>query len=267
MSGDALDSLMQGLKAGQHERRGARGPTGGPKGVGVAGLNAIPAATPMGNANRCGGVIGGVGVVGMGAASRAHGSLAGGGAYKPRCGYGAGAGYGAAGGGFGAGAYGGAGAGFGAGAGAPKAYAAMPSLASALTTSSLAAPPAASALTQSVRGTPALAVAARAPDAAEPSLAHGYADDQNARFRKYMEDEHVTVSNFADRRGSLYCGLYDGHGGRHAVEFVKEQLHQVVERELLSGPPAEAPLDAIKRAFLKVDRMVRTLHALLSSRP
>jgi len=91
-------------------------------------------------------------------------------------------------------------------------------------------------------------------------LVHGYADDQNTRFRKYMEDEHMVVPNFASR--GLFCGLYDGHGGRLAVEFVKEQLHQIAERELLSGAPGEAPLEAMKRAFLKVDRMLLPIGAV-----
>ena len=41
-----------------------------------------------------------------------------------------------------------------------------------------------------------------------------FADEQNVRFRKHMEDEHTAVPNPADRRGSLYRGLYDGHGDR-----------------------------------------------------
>ena len=103
------------------------------------------------------------------------------------------------------------------------------------------------------------AVAAAAP----PPLTHGFADEQNVRFRKHMEDEHTAVPNFADRRGSLYCGLYDGHGGRHAVEFVKNHLHATIERELRSGSPGEAPLEAIRRGFRNIDRMllqIGTMH-------
>lgn len=77
-----------------------------------------------------------------------------------------------------------------------------------------------------------------------------------------MEDEHTAVHNFADRRGSLYAGLYDGHGGRAAVEFVKSHLHATIERELRSGSPGEAPLEAIKRGFLKIDRMLLQMGTL-----
>jgi serine/threonine protein phosphatase PrpC len=136
------------------------------------------------------------------------------------------------------------------------------------------------------------------------SLTTGYAADQNARFRKHMEDEHTTVSDFADRRGSLFAGLYDGHGGRTAVEFVQQHLHSMVEREIrgsASGevraaqvpfppsppsarlgssmshartarhkddhrfsvcPVAQSPLDAITRAFAKIDRMLLQMGTL-----
>ena len=111
-------------------------------------------------------------------------------------------------------------------------------------------------------GTSALPPPSAAPAMAILPLSHGFADEQNARFRKHMEDEHTAVANFADRLGSLYCGLYDGHGGRTAVEFVKSHLHATIERELRSGSPGEAPLDAIKRGFLKLDRMLLQIGAL-----
>ena len=103
---------------------------------------------------------------------------------------------------------------------------------------------------------------AAAASVAGGPLAYGFAADQNARFRKYMEDEHTAVVDFAQRRGALYCGLYDGHGGRTAVEFVQSHLHASVERELLAASPTDAPLDALKRAFVKLDRMLLQVGAL-----
>jgi len=121
-----------------------------------------------------------------------------------------------------------------------------------------------------VRGNSATRRHGAAPSAAPPvvaagrptqqqggfDLTTGYAADQNAAFRKYMEDEHVTVPDFADKRGSLYCGVYDGHGGRLAVEFVQKNLHAAVEREMRSAPAGEPPHEAIKRGFLKTDRLL-----------
>jgi len=88
-------------------------------------------------------------------------------------------------------------------------------------------------------------------------LVHGFAADQNVRYRDYMEDDHTVVTNIATVPNSLFAGLYDGHGGRKVVDFVKAQLHIVIERELRAGvSPLDAPLDALHRAFVKVDRML-----------
>ena len=88
------------------------------------------------------------------------------------------------------------------------------------------------------------------------TLVHGYACDPNSSWREYMEDDYAVVEDFADRRGSLYCGLYDGHGGRLAVDFVAKNLHGSIERELRSGPAGDAPLEAMRRGFLKCDRQL-----------
>ena len=90
-------------------------------------------------------------------------------------------------------------------------------------------------------------------------LTYGYAAEQNARFRNYMEDDHTVLTDVADRHGSLLVGLYDGHGGRAAVDFVTERLHRAVEAELRLAPPAEPPTECLKRAFIKIDRMLLQL--------
>jgi len=49
--------------------------------------------------------------------------------------------------------------------------------------------------------------------------------DRNARFRRTMEDAHIVVDGFdgVDKHG--YFAIYDGHGGRGAVDFVAKALH------------------------------------------
>lgn len=59
----------------------------------------------------------------------------------------------------------------------------------------------------------ALASPAMAPSdkiAAAGPPEHGFAGDQNARHRKYMEDDHVAVGGFAGHSPDLFCALYDG---------------------------------------------------------
>lgn len=116
---------------------------------------------------------------------------------------------------------------------------------------------------------PVTAASVSAPDpqfpAASPSFTPsiGFNADQNSRWRQYMEDEHKTMLSLERLgRGSIYCGLYDGHGGRSAVEFVAEHLHTAVNTELRGPPSAHAAAlsadvhAACKQAFARVDRML-----------
>jgi len=63
----------------------------------------------------------------------------------------------------------------------------------------------------------------------------GFAADQNARFRNYMEDEHCVAKLDELREGAMWFGLFDGHGGRTACELAKAQLHKTFVSEALSG--------------------------------
>lgn len=50
---------------------------------------------------------------------------------------------------------------------------------------------------------------------------------RNARYRRTMEDAHVIVDQFGGDPDQAYFAVYDGHGGRGAVDFTAEVLHQV----------------------------------------
>ena len=83
------------------------------------------------------------------------------------------------------------------------------------------------------------AQAAAAPSHAPPVAAsqvgipaHGYAAEQNARFREYMEDDRAVVEGFGGRADRLFAAVYDGHGGRLAVDFITARLHEVLAAEL-----------------------------------
>jgi len=51
----------------------------------------------------------------------------------------------------------------------------------------------------------------------------GMFDDIGARST--MEDDHILVDQFGPNGDMAFFGLYDGHGGREAVEFVVRSLH------------------------------------------
>jgi hypothetical protein len=77
----------------------------------------------------------------------------------------------------------------------------------------------------------------------------GVASDRNARFRRTMEDAHVAVDELVGCRTAFF-GIYDGHGGRGAVNFVQEHLHVNFREQIELG--VEVP-EAFKQSFLKTD--------------
>jgi len=54
----------------------------------------------------------------------------------------------------------------------------------------------------------------------------GISQDRNARFRRTMEDAHIILDGFNSEPTTGYFGIYDGHGGRGAVDFVAKTLHE-----------------------------------------
>jgi len=86
------------------------------------------------------------------------------------------------------------------------------------------------------------------------SLAH----DANAQFRPYMEDGHkvvdpITLHSSGNDEHWGFFAVYDGHGGRHEVDFCESFLHQVLatESQNLAGN-FDVPV-AMRRCFEKID--------------
>jgi len=83
----------------------------------------------------------------------------------------------------------------------------------------------------------------------------GFSFDQNALFRKTMEDEHVVVNEFAGNKDQAFFGVYDGHGGRKAVDLVKDHLHKNFEKGI-KGITNFQFEEALKNAFLETDQNI-----------
>jgi len=83
----------------------------------------------------------------------------------------------------------------------------------------------------------------------------GISHDRNARFRRSMEDEHVIVDNFGGNENNGYFAIYDGHGGRGAVDFTAKTLHKNFAEELEKNPSI-SPLDALRQAYLSTDKQM-----------
>ncbi|KAL2903455.1 putative protein phosphatase 2C 14 [Bienertia sinuspersici] len=72
--------------------------------------------------------------------------------------------------------------------------------------------------------------------------------------KKFMEDSHKIVSCINGDLKKGFFGVYDGHGGRKAAEFVAESLHKNVIEMLDNCVGNLAMEEAVKAAYLKTDR-------------
>eukprot|EP01119_Soliformovum_irregulare_P017608 TRINITY_DN5258_c0_g1_i1.p1 TRINITY_DN5258_c0_g1~~TRINITY_DN5258_c0_g1_i1.p1 ORF type:complete len:311 (-),score=83.17 TRINITY_DN5258_c0_g1_i1:47-979(-) len=81
----------------------------------------------------------------------------------------------------------------------------------------------------------------------------GVSTEKNPKFRKTMEDAHVIADGFGGDKTSAYFAVYDGHGGRGAVDFTEKELHQILLKTLKEKGDAR---EALKEAYLEVDRQM-----------
>jgi serine/threonine protein phosphatase PrpC len=66
--------------------------------------------------------------------------------------------------------------------------------------------------------------------------------EQGARLE--MEDTHYLDTDFG-RKGWLFGGVYDGHGGNFAALFTAEQMHRVFLNKILTSiPPQQAFIES-----------------------
>jgi protein phosphatase PTC1 len=81
----------------------------------------------------------------------------------------------------------------------------------------------------------------------------GISHDRNARFRRSMEDEHVIVDTFGGDPDQGYFAIYDGHGGRGAVDFTAKTLHKNLLEQLQKDTD---PLEALRQSYLLTDKQM-----------
>ncbi|GAB4829255.1 hypothetical protein Ancab_018921 [Ancistrocladus abbreviatus] len=71
--------------------------------------------------------------------------------------------------------------------------------------------------------------------------------------KKFMEDTHAIVSSLNGNSKKGFFGVYDGHGGRKAAEFVAENLHVNIMHMLEKRASSVAKEEAVKAGYLKTD--------------
>lgn len=96
------------------------------------------------------------------------------------------------------------------------------------------------------------------------------ASEPNSAFRAYMEDSAVTIDPFnvpgagPGESWGLFA-VYDGHGGRQAVDYCEAKLAEVLldEFRACTGLPLsdQAVADALTRTFQRVDDQLRLVGA------
>jgi len=104
---------------------------------------------------------------------------------------------------------------------------------------------------QVVSQTPSSETAAKKPLTSVKRI--GVSCDKNARYRRTMEDAHVVFDQFDDVESQGYFAVYDGHGGRAAVEFVANNLHKNLLEALKKTDDVE---EAFKQSYLITDQQI-----------
>mmetsp|Transcript_24540 Transcript_24540/g.72206 ORF Transcript_24540/g.72206 Transcript_24540/m.72206 type:complete len:370 (+) Transcript_24540:206-1315(+) len=119
-------------------------------------------------------------------------------------------------------------------------------------------PPGAQLVSSSLRS-PTTAAPPRGELAWPPAF--GEHADQNKRHRRHMEDAPKVVPDLVDGEYA-YFAIYDGHGGRTAVDFISDRLHENVASELQSTADAcredvNVVSAAISRAVMRTDDQLK----------
>ncbi|XP_062110434.1 uncharacterized protein LOC133822198 [Humulus lupulus] len=69
--------------------------------------------------------------------------------------------------------------------------------------------------------------------------------------KKFMEDTHKIASFLQENASKRFFGVYDGHGGKKAAEFVAEHLHNNVLEMMKNCAEKE---EGVKAGYLKTDQ-------------
>lgn len=67
------------------------------------------------------------------------------------------------------------------------------------------------------------------------SFSVGVAENKNITYRSKMEDVHTYVANFAEKLDWGYFAIFDGHAGKQTARWCGNNLHTILEQEILHG--------------------------------
>lgn len=96
----------------------------------------------------------------------------------------------------------------------------------------------------------------------------GVAENRNATYRAKMEDVHTYVANFAEKLDWGYFAIFDGHAGKSTARWCGNNLHTLIEQEILAkeagancglgASPASLcdVKDVFHNVFVKADELI-----------
>eukprot|EP00930_Biecheleria_cincta_P056787 TRINITY_DN42841_c0_g1_i1.p1 TRINITY_DN42841_c0_g1~~TRINITY_DN42841_c0_g1_i1.p1 ORF type:complete len:529 (-),score=86.81 TRINITY_DN42841_c0_g1_i1:164-1750(-) len=91
------------------------------------------------------------------------------------------------------------------------------------------------------------------------------AQDDNARYRSYMEDGYKVIDPLLRSQGDKdswgFFAVFDGHGGRQEVAYCESMLHEIVRAEVQHMQSDEDVGRACRTAFEKVDSQLALMGA------
>lgn len=87
----------------------------------------------------------------------------------------------------------------------------------------------------------------------EKSVVTGYGEVAVQGKRWEMEDAHIIIPAFRGNSDEFFAGVYDGHAGKIAADFISLHLHENLSSLLETHTPEEA----LREAFLLTDRQIQ----------
>lgn len=92
------------------------------------------------------------------------------------------------------------------------------------------------------------------------SYSVGVTESRNYRYRSTMEDVHTYVANFSERLDWGYFALFDGHAGKACAKWCGQNLHILLEKQLLKN---ESLAELLKKNELsKISRNDTTIETI-----
>lgn len=108
------------------------------------------------------------------------------------------------------------------------------------------------------------------PVAYKLSYRVGVSENRNLKYRSSMEDVHTYVANFVERLDWGYFALFDGHAGKSCAKWCGQNLHLLLEKELIGRELREKSegeediRDSLDAVFQQADQMISNLPAKIS---